>query len=62
MREAGAEEALVSGSGPTVVGLFGHANPAGRAQRAAAELRGRVPEPIAAKSVGAAFARATTLG
>lgn len=62
MREAGAEEALVSGSGPTVVGLFGHANPAGRAQRAAAALRGRVPEPIAAKSVGAAFAQATALG
>jgi 4-diphosphocytidyl-2-C-methyl-D-erythritol kinase len=62
MREAGAEEALVSGSGPTVVGLFGHANPAGRGQRAAAALRGHVPEPIAAKSVGAAFAQATRLG
>ncbi len=34
LREAGADETLVSGSGPTVVGLFGHANPAGRAQRA----------------------------
>jgi 4-diphosphocytidyl-2-C-methyl-D-erythritol kinase len=61
MREAGAEESLVSGSGPTVVGLFGHANPAGRAQRAAAALRGDVPEPIAAKSVAAAFAQATAL-
>jgi 4-diphosphocytidyl-2-C-methyl-D-erythritol kinase len=62
MRASGAEESLVSGSGPTVVGLFAHANPAGRAQRAAAALRGHVPEPIAAKSVDAAFARATALG
>jgi 4-diphosphocytidyl-2-C-methyl-D-erythritol kinase len=62
MREAGAEETLVSGSGPTVVGLFAHANPAGRAQRAAAALQGRLPEPIAARSVDAAFARATPLG
>jgi 4-diphosphocytidyl-2-C-methyl-D-erythritol kinase len=58
MREAGADETLVSGSGPTVVGLFGHANPAGRAQRAAAALRGHVPEPIAAKSVDAAYGQA----
>jgi 4-diphosphocytidyl-2-C-methyl-D-erythritol kinase len=61
MRGAGAEETLVSGSGPTVVGLFGHANPAGRAQRAAAALVAREPQPIAAKSVDAAFARATML-
>jgi 4-diphosphocytidyl-2-C-methyl-D-erythritol kinase len=62
MREAGAEETLISGSGPTVVGLFAHANPGGRAQRAAAAMRGRSPEPIAAKSVAAAFARAVALG
>lgn len=61
MREAGAEETLVSGSGPTVVGLFAHANPAGRAQRAAAALQGRTPAPIAARSVDAAFGRATAL-
>jgi 4-diphosphocytidyl-2-C-methyl-D-erythritol kinase len=62
MRDAGAEETLVSGSGPTVVGLFAHANPAGRAQRAAAELQGHTPAPIAARSVDAAFGRATPLG
>ena len=61
MRAAGAEETLVSGSGPTVIGLFGHANPAGRAQRAAAALGGEVPEPIAARSVDAEFAKATRL-
>ncbi|HEX3432490.1 MAG TPA: hypothetical protein VHT25_00340 [Solirubrobacteraceae bacterium] len=62
MREAGAEESLVSGSGPTVVGLFAHANPAGRAQRAAAALSERVPAPIAARSVDAAFAQVSALG
>jgi hypothetical protein len=51
----------VSGSGPTVVGLFGHANPAGRARRAAAALGAREPQPIAAKSVDASFARAVQL-
>ena len=55
VREAGAEEAFVSGSGPTVVGLFPRANAAGRVQRAAAELAGHVPAPIAATSVDAAF-------
>jgi 4-diphosphocytidyl-2-C-methyl-D-erythritol kinase len=54
---AGAEEALVSGSGPTVVGLFHRANAWGRVERAATELRGRAPEPIAALSVDSAFAR-----
>jgi len=61
MRGAGADETLVSGSGPTVVGLFGHANPAGRAQRAAAALRGHVPEPIGAKAVAAAYAQPARL-
>ncbi len=54
-RDAGAEEAFVSGSGPTVVGLFPRANALGRVERAAAELAERVPAPIAATSVGAAF-------
>jgi 4-diphosphocytidyl-2C-methyl-D-erythritol kinase len=58
MQDAGAEQALVSGSGPTVVGLFDRANASGRVQRAAAELRGHVPEPIAATSVNVEFARA----
>ncbi|HEV7527654.1 MAG TPA: hypothetical protein VGO29_02035 [Solirubrobacteraceae bacterium] len=61
MRDAGADETLVSGSGPTVVGLFGHANPAGRAQRAAAALSGHVPQPLRARAVDAAYAQATRL-
>ncbi len=65
-REAGASVALVSGSGPTVVGLF----PPGRlpaiagpalAEHAAAGLRGRVPAAICATPVDAAFARAVTV-
>jgi 4-diphosphocytidyl-2-C-methyl-D-erythritol kinase len=59
--DAGAEVAFVSGSGPTVVGLFGHANAAGRAQRALLELSEREPRPVAASSVGAAFAEVTAL-
>ncbi len=58
-REAGAEIALVSGSGPTVVGLFPHANGLGRAERAAAGLEGRLPAPICATPVDALFARVT---
>jgi 4-diphosphocytidyl-2-C-methyl-D-erythritol kinase len=58
-REAGAEHALVSGSGPTVLGLF--SEPA-RAERAAAALQGRVPAAICATPVDAAFARALTAG
>jgi 4-diphosphocytidyl-2-C-methyl-D-erythritol kinase len=61
VREAGADFTLVSGSGPTVVGLFPHANGLGRAERAAAGLEGRVPEPICATPVDAAFARVTSL-
>ena len=56
VREAGAEEVFVSGSGPTVVGLFSRANAPGRVQRAASELAGLHPPPVAASSVGAAFA------
>lgn len=55
-REAGAETAFVSGSGPTVVGLFARANGAARARRAAADLVGREPQPLAATSVDSAFA------
>jgi 4-diphosphocytidyl-2-C-methyl-D-erythritol kinase len=54
-REAGAEVVFVSGSGPTVVGLFARANGLARAQRAAAGLVGREPEPVAAVSVDASF-------
>jgi len=65
-REAGAELALVSGSGPTVLGLFAHAgrSPEGGlalAQAAAAVLAGRTPPPLCAVPVDAAFARAVTL-
>jgi 4-diphosphocytidyl-2-C-methyl-D-erythritol kinase len=59
-REAGAEIALVSGSGPTVVGLFPHANGLGRAERAAAGLQDRATAPICAVPVDAAFARVTS--
>ena len=57
-REAGAEHVVVSGSGPTVVGLFARANAAARAQRAAAGLAGRSPAAACAVSVPAAFAAA----
>jgi 4-diphosphocytidyl-2-C-methyl-D-erythritol kinase len=53
--DAGAEVAFVSGSGPTVVGLFARANGLARAQRAAAGLAGREPPPVAAVSVDASF-------
>jgi 4-diphosphocytidyl-2-C-methyl-D-erythritol kinase len=56
--EAGADVAFVSGSGPTVVGLFLRANGPGRATRAAAGLAGREPAPLCAIPVDASFARA----
>jgi 4-diphosphocytidyl-2-C-methyl-D-erythritol kinase len=59
-RDAGAEIALLSGSGPTVLGLFPHANGLGRAERAAAGLQDRAPVPICATPVDAAFARVRT--
>jgi 4-diphosphocytidyl-2-C-methyl-D-erythritol kinase len=66
-REAGAELSLVSGSGPTVIGLFaGNPRPAVEgpvlAEEAAARLHGREPAAICARPVGAAFARAMTVG
>jgi 4-diphosphocytidyl-2-C-methyl-D-erythritol kinase len=59
--DAGAERALVSGSGPTVLGLFGHANAAGRVRRAAAELAELEPAPLPASSVTASFAAVAEL-
>ena len=60
-RGAGADAALVSGSGPSVIGLF--AGPSGerKAKRAASELAksGRSPAPFAAVAVGADFADVT---
>jgi 4-diphosphocytidyl-2-C-methyl-D-erythritol kinase len=62
--QAGAAHALVSGSGPTVVGLFpgdDRSADAGvaLAQQAAARLWGRSPSPIVARVVDAAFGCAT---
>ena len=51
-REAGADQVLVSGSGPTVAGLFGGADGPARAAAAAREL----PRAIAAEPVDAAWA------
>jgi 4-diphosphocytidyl-2-C-methyl-D-erythritol kinase len=45
-RAAGARDAMVAGSGPTVLGLFDTPEDA---ERAAAELAGRDPAPIAAR-------------
>ncbi len=59
--EAGADAAFVSGSGPTVVGLFMRANGPGRAERAVAGLAGRDPAPICAVPVDATFAHATDI-
>jgi 4-diphosphocytidyl-2-C-methyl-D-erythritol kinase len=62
-RGAGALEAFVSGSGPTVVGLF--ASDAGawptRPAENPADLGSRVPAPIYAHPVDAGFARPRTL-
>jgi 4-diphosphocytidyl-2-C-methyl-D-erythritol kinase len=55
--QAGAEVALVSGSGPTVLGLFARANGLARAERAAAGLEGREPAALTAVSVDRDFAR-----
>ena len=66
-REAGAQRALVSGSGPTVIGLFAPSAGSGEgglaaASAAAATLAGRVPPPVCAAPVDALFGRAVTLG
>jgi 4-diphosphocytidyl-2-C-methyl-D-erythritol kinase len=61
-REAGADLALVSGSGPTVVGVFfddtAPETGARRSVSAAGRLAGRQPPPICASPVGASFGRA----
>jgi 4-diphosphocytidyl-2-C-methyl-D-erythritol kinase len=55
-RAAGADRALVSGSGPTVVGIFLGAEGPAAAEAAAAELRPRFPGATGAHPVDAAFA------
>jgi 4-diphosphocytidyl-2-C-methyl-D-erythritol kinase len=57
-RVIGAQMAMLSGSGPTVVGLFADAK---AARRAAMQLSERLPAPICARPVDAEFARARTL-
>jgi 4-diphosphocytidyl-2-C-methyl-D-erythritol kinase len=56
MRGAGAEHALVSGSGPTVVGIWWGLGAVGRASSAAQQLRERYPEAVGAEPVSAEYA------
>jgi 4-diphosphocytidyl-2-C-methyl-D-erythritol kinase len=62
MRDSGADVSFVSGSGPTVIGLFLRANPPARVTRALAALEGRQPRPIAAIPVEAQFGTVQRLG
>jgi len=56
VRASGAVRAMVSGSGPTVFGLFAGAEGVAHAHAAAAALRPRHPHAVAATPVGPAFA------
>jgi 4-diphosphocytidyl-2-C-methyl-D-erythritol kinase len=56
VRAAGAVRAMVSGSGPTVFGVFPGEAGVAHAQAAAAALRARHPDVVAAIPVGRAFA------
>ena len=56
VRAAGAVRAMVSGSGPTVFGLFPGEQGVGHARAAADALRPRHPHAVAATPVGRAFA------
>ena len=63
---AGAAVALVSGSGPTVLGLFAASDAGGRdglelVERAASSLHGLGVAPICATPVGATFGRCVTI-
>jgi 4-diphosphocytidyl-2-C-methyl-D-erythritol kinase len=60
-RDTGADAVFVSGSGPTVVGVFARANGLGAAERAAAGLAAREPAPICATPVDSAFGAATAV-
>jgi 4-diphosphocytidyl-2-C-methyl-D-erythritol kinase len=57
VRAAGAVRAMVSGSGPTVFGLFPGAPGVAHAQAAARDLGNRHPGAVAAAPVGRDFAR-----
>ena len=56
VRAAGAVRAMVSGSGPTVFGIFPGPEGPAHAEAAAAALRARHPHAVAATPVGRAFA------
>lgn len=56
VRASGAVRAMVSGSGPTVFGVFPGAEGVAHAQAAAAVLRQRHPQAVAATPVGRAYA------
>ena len=56
VRASGAVRAMVSGSGPTVFGLFTGDDGPAHAQAAAAALRERHPDAVAAVPVGRSFA------
>jgi 4-diphosphocytidyl-2-C-methyl-D-erythritol kinase len=58
-RGTGADVVFLSGSGPTVLGLFDNAE---RAEQAARALTGAVPRPSSATPVGAAFGGVSDLG
>src|SRR5271165_669079 len=67
VRRSGAVLALVSGSGPTVIGLFpreGAVDAEGRApvEQAVRRLQGRVPAPSRASTVDNAFGKALSVG
>ena len=57
IRETDADAALVSGSGPTVLGLFAGSRGPARARAATRALAERLPAPLAAEAVTADFAR-----
>jgi 4-diphosphocytidyl-2-C-methyl-D-erythritol kinase len=59
VRETDPDAALLSGSGPTVLGLFGGSRGPARARAAARALAERVPAPLAADAVGTRFAGVT---
>ncbi len=59
-RATDADAALVSGSGPTVLGLFAGSRGPARARAATRALAERVPAPLAAEAVTADFARAVS--
>jgi 4-diphosphocytidyl-2-C-methyl-D-erythritol kinase len=59
VRETDPDTALVSGSGPTVLGLFAGSRGPARARAAARALAERVPAPLAVDAVGMSFADVT---